>query len=34
LIHSNGSLAPLQLKEVYEYDLFTYKGDVIELKKL
>jgi alpha-L-fucosidase 2 len=34
LIHSNGSLAPLRLKEVYEYDLFTYKGDVIELKKL
>jgi alpha-L-fucosidase 2 len=34
LIHSNTQLTNPSLKKVYEYDLSTKKGEVIELKKL
>jgi alpha-L-fucosidase 2 len=34
LIHSKTPPSSLTLKKVYEYDLLTKKGDIIELKKL
>jgi alpha-L-fucosidase 2 len=33
LIHSEIASSPLAVKKVYEYDLSTKKGDVIEISK-
>jgi len=33
LIHSEKTSSPLALRKVYEYDLSTKKGDIIEIIK-
>ena len=34
LIHAEKELSPLSLKKIYEYDLATKKGEVLEIRKL